>query len=271
MDDKPGIQSETLGDLIGTKELLQLVLKKLASQALVFGLAVVVIVVVAGWLFRDRANQGLPIIVAVLFVFVVAFVGYLFAEQSRKVQQGDPATMNRVLGNKMKTIESKNADFYLDLWTERADAPEPTGSRDIGVKPKSAAYRVGDKIVVRFRATRDCHLTLLNVGTSGRLTILFPNSLHRDNAIKAGRDYSIPGPDYGFEYELQGPPGIERLKAVATLENVTLLESNFDAEGSFFRVVPPATGARDIGLIQKKVASLPQQKWAEASSEFRVG
>ena len=269
MDDKQGIHSETVGDLIGTKELLQLVLKKLASQALVFGLAVVVIVVTAGWLFRDRANQGLPIILAVLFVFVVAFVGYLFAEQSQKVKQRDPATMNRVLGNKMKTIEGTKGDFTLDLWTERADAPEPTGGRDIGVKPK-AAYRVGDKIVVRFRASRDCHLTLLNVGTSGRLTILFPNSLHRDNAIKAGRDYAIPGPDYGFEYELQGPSGVEKLKAVATLENVPLLESSFDADGSLFRSVPPAIGARDIGIIQKKVAAIPQQKWAEASSEFRV-
>jgi hypothetical protein len=266
-------KTESLGDLLGTKELFQLVLKKLASQALVFGFGVILIVVVLGWIFRADPAKAVPLVLAVLFVFVVAFVGYLFAEQKGKVRSGDAATANTVLGDKMKTIENKADAFSIRVWTDPAGTappPVPVGARDIKIAPKRPDYRIGDKVVVRFRSSRDCRLTLLNVGTSGKLTILFPNALHRDNFIEANRDYEIPGPDYGFEYELQGPPGIEKLKAVATLEKVALLESHFDADGGFFRTVAPAAGARDIAIVQKKVASLPAAQWAESSAEFRV-
>jgi hypothetical protein len=271
--DEADVKPESLGDLLGAKELLQLVLKKLASQALVFGFGVILIVVVLGWIFRSDPAKAVPLILAVLFVFFVAFVGYLFAEQRGKAASGDPATANQVLGNKMKTIENKAETFSVRVWADPAGSappPIPAGARDIKVVPAKSDYTIGDKVVVRFRSNRDCHLTLLNVGTSGKLTILFPNALHRDNAIQANRDYEIPGPDYGFEYELQGPPGVEKLKAVATVEKVELLESSFDADGGFFRTVAPATGARDIAIVQKKVAALPADRWAESSFEFRV-
>lgn len=264
-------KTDSLGDLLGTKELLRLVVKKLASQALVFGLAVIVLVVVLGWIFRENPIAAVPILLAVLFVFVVVFAGYVIGEQRSKADKGDPATANQVLGEKMKTIDNHRKEtFSVRLWTVPAGAaPTPAGARDIKVAAKSD-YRVGDKIVVRFRSSRDCHLTLLNVGTSGKLTILFPNALHRDNRIRADQDYEIPGPDYGFEYQLQGPPGVEKLKAVATVEDIALLESSFDADGGFFRTVAPATGARDIAVVRKKVAALPAAQWAEAACEFHV-
>jgi hypothetical protein len=45
---------------------------------------------------------------------------------------------------------------------------------------------------------------------------------------------------------LTGPPGIEKLKAVATLDQVPLLESQFAPDGSLFRVVSAFAAARDV-------------------------
>ena len=252
-------------DLYGTAEVLKLVVQKLASQSLLFGVAALLVLLVA-W----KVGNGSPaLVLAVLFVFVVALAGYLFVEQKGKVEKQDPATMCRLNGGKMKDITNPASEFTVELWT----APAPTGgARDIAVtsKKKKAGYRTGQKIVVGFRASRDCHLTLLNIGTSGKLTVLFPNSLHPDNAIQAGRDYRIPEADDDFEYELQGPAGVEKIKAVATLKKVALLESNFAPDGSLFRTVDAASGARDIGVIKKNVAAVPKTEWAEDACEFSV-
>ena len=253
------------GNPFGTAEVLKLVVQKLASQSLLFGIAVL-LVLLGAW----KLSQGSALlVVAVLFVFVVALAGYLFAEQKGRLERGDPATLTRLNGGKMKDISNPSSDFQVELWT----APAPAeGARDIAVtaKKKKAGYRIGQKIVVGFRSSRDGYLTLLNIGTSGKLTVLFPNSLHPDNLLKAGRDYTVPEPDDEFEYELQGPPGVEKLKAVVTSKNVPLLESNFAPDGSLFRTVDATAGARDIGVVRKKVATVPKSDWAESECEFSV-
>lgn len=258
-------EQDAAGDPFGTSEVLKLVVQKLASQSLLFGIAGLVLLIGA-W---NLSHGSLPLVGAVLFVFTVALAGYLFVEQKNKVAHGDAATMSRVNGTKMKAISNPAGGFSVELWT----APAPAdGARDVAVtaKKKKADYRTGQKIVVGFRATQDCYLTLLNLGTSGRLTVLFPNSLHPDNFIQAGRDYRIPESGDDFEYELQGPAGVEKLKAVATLKKIVLLESNFAPDGSLFRTVDAACGARDIGVVQKKVAAVPKTEWAESACEFSV-
>jgi hypothetical protein len=258
-------EQDSAADPFGTAEVLKLVVQKLASQSLLFGVAALVLLLGA-W---NLSHGSLPLVGAVLFVFTVALAGYLFVEQKNKVERGDAATMSRVNGGKMKTISNPASGFSVELWT----APAPAeGARDVAVtaKKKKAGYRTGQKIVVGFRATQDCYLTLLNLGTSGKLTVLFPNSLHPDNFIRAGQDYRIPDAGDDFEYELQGPPGVEKLKAVATLKKVVLLESNFAPDGSLFRTVDAVCGARDICVVQKKIAAVPEADWAESACEFSV-
>ena len=280
-------QGHALSDIFGTKEVLQLALQKLSSQLLVFSL-VVVVLLVAGW--KWIGPEGLPLILAVLFVFLVGTVGYLFAETKRKVESGDPATMSAHLNRRIDQITNEEAPFAVKLWTvpavrRAAAASAGTSSvntatadaRDIAVtatppaaSSAPAAYRIGDAIKVGFSADRDCYLTLLNIGTSGKLTVLFPNATQPDNFIAADSVHEIPGPDDGFEYRLQGPPGREGLKAVATLDKVDLGAAHFTPEGDLFRTVSAAEGARDIAVIQTRVTELKHENWTEARTAFTV-
>ena len=159
----------------------------------------------------------------------------------------------------------------MQVWTAPA-ASAAAGSRDIKTVSidKSTEYRIGEKIIVCFRATHDCYLTLLNIGSSGNLTMLFPNALHQDNFVRAHELYQIPAQGYSFEYQLQGPPGVEKLKAIATLEKVQLMESHFTPSGPLFDTRAPTAAARDITVIKGKVDTLPSRQWAEAAWEFRV-
>ncbi|MBI3947335.1 MAG: caspase family protein [Armatimonadetes bacterium] len=85
----------------------------------------------------------------------------------------------------------------------------------------------GEKIVFKFRAERDCYLNLIDCGTSGKVTVLFPNAFHKDNRIQAGREYAIPSDEMGFDIETQGPAGLELVKAVATVKPLNLLGFDF--------------------------------------------
>jgi hypothetical protein len=61
--------------------------------------------------------------------------------------------------------------------------------------------------------------------------VIFPNKFHRGSFIRAGKTYQVPLPSYGFEFRLQGPAGLERIKAIATLNKISLLK--LDLENGF--------------------------------------
>lgn len=253
------------GDPLGTRAVFLEVVKKLSSQALLFGLAVILVVVVARYLFGAEAY---PVIVVVLVVFLAAFLGYLFVEEKRRGEAF--AWMGTRDSYAPTKPDNTRGHFTVELWTEPVSG-RSAFSRDVGdVAANSATYRIGDAIVTKFRATRDCYLTLLNLGTSGRLTVLFPNAHHRDNFVRAGELHHIPEDSSGFEYRLEGPPGIERLKAVATLSNLPLIESDFTADGGLFSTRPTSATPRDIAVVRRRVEQLRRSDWTEATTQFAV-
>jgi hypothetical protein len=161
-----------------------------------------------------------------------------------------------------RDARSAAGEFTVEVWTAAADESPQGGC--------GSEYRIGDGIVVHFRANRDCYLTLLNIGTSGNLTILFPNGFHPDNRIRAERLYTIPGPEYGFEYRLSGPPGAERLKAIATLKPVEMIPADFDTSGALFKSAKGSAAARDIAIIETRAKAVPSNDIASAETQLRV-
>lgn len=165
----------------------------------------------------------------------------------------------------LDAIKPEKSAFKIDIWTEKGDFRQ--GARDIAVIPKTKSYRIGDKINLYFRAEKDCYLTLLNYGTSGKMTVLLPNALSQDNLIKGGRTYAIPGETYPFDYILSGPSGTERIKAIGTTRKINLMDMKFDKDDVF---KTSSAAARDISVVAKKIESAAPDEWAEAQCEFEV-
>ena len=64
----------------------------------------------------------------------------------------------------------------------------------------------GDLVRFRFRATFDGYLYVINSGTSGAQSLLFPGTdTGRDNRVLAGKDYFIPST--GASFKVSGPAG----------------------------------------------------------------
>ena len=181
-------------------------------------------------------------------------------------------------------IVNEKASLELRLWVSHLENPRAAeavsggDSRSIKVVPTSqsnlgneASYQIGDRILVHLQASQNCYLTLLNVSSDGALTVVYPNALHKDNFLPAGQSITIPGPQDGFDYRLEGPPGTEQLKAIATRERRVILPDELTEEGTIFRTAEPVPGARAIAVVAKEIKSLSHKHWDEATVAFKVG
>jgi hypothetical protein len=110
---------------------------------------------------------------------------------------------------------------------------------------------------------------MLDVNPNGDITVIFPNKFHKDNFIQAGLTYQVPAPGYGFELELKGPAGLERIKAIITLYNVSLLK--LDLDKGFHSLKRGTTlGTRTIQILSKQLDAVGSSSWAEAYSEIFI-
>lgn len=168
-------------------------------------------------------------------------------------------------------IRPLKSAFKIEVWVEEADH---SGKRDIKRVTKQApskAYHIGEKVNLCFRSEKDCYLNLWNFGTSGKLTVLFPNALFEDNFIKGNKIYSIPGDAYPFDYIISGPPGNEKVKAIAATHKFNLIDLTHK-KGEIFTV--SSSASRDITVAAKKIETKIETKewkeWSEAMCEIKV-
>jgi hypothetical protein len=96
------------------------------------------------------------------------------------------------------------------------------------VKKRSrTTYRLGDCIEIYFQTNADCYVTLLNLGTSGRLYVLLPNRYQPDHRVIGGRLYCFTDlQPQSTGARLYGEPGHEYFKAVASLQDSPLVSWN---------------------------------------------
>ncbi len=141
---------------------------------------------------------------------------------------------------RMTAMQQATPPFNVQLWADKKE------------------YAVGDTIAFNFKSERDCYLTLIDIAVNGKITILFPNRFHPDNFIYGGVTYRVPEDDYGFEYKVLGPRGTEHIKAIATLENISLQE--YDFTQTVFRDVSRAKDLDDMKTGLDRI----QKGWSEA-------
>ena len=130
-------------------------------------------------------------------------------------------------------------------------------------------YRVGERLSLGFESNRDAFLTIVNVGTSGEVTILYPNRFSGGHGVKAGRTYRIPEATDSYELELKGPPGVELVYALLTLKPVLFLATDFSSPGAVFPSTTDRVSrvTRDINVAAK---SIPLREQARAMIELEI-
>jgi hypothetical protein len=111
-------------------------------------------------------------------------------------------------------------------------------------------YKIGEPMVINFRASQDCYVTLLDVGTSGSVHLRYPNRFSGGGKMLAGKMYAVPASEDAFAIIVGGPPGIEIVRAIATRTPMPLSLSDFlkNADASKKVETPPPL-TRDLNVV----------------------
>ena len=134
----------------------------------------------------------------------------------------------------------------------------------ITVSTDKPSYRIGDTVQFRLKVNRDAYVTLVNIGTSGDVTILYPNRFHASHLVRSGQDVTIPPADSGFVLTVQGPTGFDQVRAIATAEPVQLHASDFGGPGATtFRSLDRVQTRSLAVLIKAERDRVATEKWAE--------
>ncbi|MEO2044811.1 MAG: DUF4384 domain-containing protein [Nitrospinaceae bacterium] len=169
------------------------------------------------------------------------------------INQGKPSPAEAYADNLENMIASKpeTPTFNIRVWTNKNE------------------YQIGEKIVFHVTSDKDAYLTLFDISSSGDTTVIFPNAYHKDNFLQGGRTYDIPAEDYGFQFDVQGPAGLERIKAIATVNRDMPID--LDLSNGFHQITPGTTqGTRDIKVLANEFSGSKRTGWAEASSEIYI-
>ncbi len=83
-------------------------------------------------------------------------------------------------------------------------------------------FGLGEMVTFSAKSERDGYLTLVDLGTDGSVTVLFPNPYETDNRVSAGQTIEFPSAAMDFEIVAQPPAGRGMVRAFLTPEPLDL-------------------------------------------------
>jgi len=149
-------------------------------------------------------------------------------------------------------IQNPGSEFQVQIWTERGNGK----------------YGMGEDLVLLVKANRDAHLNVIDIGTSGKCMLLFPNDFHRSNLVLKDQIYRIPPEKAHFCLRTGPPAGENYVKAIATLEDFDCIKSRFlESAGEFREIKEPAEAIRHLSSELQKLAP---DHWAAAQVKITI-
>lgn len=138
---------------------------------------------------------------------------------------------------------------------------------DLHLRTEKLVYPVGAKVRVMATAERDCRLTLLDVGTSGQVYVLFPNRYQQDNRIRAGETVTIPGDAAPVDYQLGGPVGVEALIGICRTDGQPVYVGGYNFQQHVYQPWGDAKAiAKDLAVVLRE----PSPALAHTATTFVV-
>lgn len=134
---------------------------------------------------------------------------------------------------------------------------EPIAKPVTSVKPtlklttKKSSYSIGEYLTLTAVSSVDCYLTIVDIGSSGKGYILFPNAYQTDNFIKAGQEVKVP--NKYFDMQIGGPVGKERLIGICRKDDTPVIEQGYVFRDNVFISLGKMKEIFDIKGLQESM------------------
>ncbi|MDX2033591.1 MAG: DUF4384 domain-containing protein [Blastocatellia bacterium] len=134
------------------------------------------------------------------------------------------------------------------------------------VSPGTRFYS-GDKVRLHIRLNRSGYLTVLNLGSSGRIQRLYPSSLEMaSRPVGTTMDFTIPTAP-GLWLEFDERPGAERLQIVLSAKPLPEVMASFGANESGAAVASASSEEEVVDVLNSKAF---RGVLEEASKDFTI-
>jgi hypothetical protein len=185
----------------------------------------------------------------------------------------------------IKTFSYRN--FIWNL--ARLESPSSTWNLHLSlVEPPETPVQVGQTVKYRIESNSEGYLVLLNIGSTGNITLLFPNQLNQEFQVPKG-SVEFPSTKDGFQIQIKEPIGKEYIIAYLlssnpfknelwknSLKKETFLSQSlqelveetkekdaFDLEEQLIKVLPAPSKPADLQQ-QKPNESEPSLQWTKS-------
>ncbi len=129
--------------------------------------------------------------------------------------------------------------------------------------PKSL-YQVGEAILINYTLNREAYVYICEADASGKLSLLYPNYIERNNRVSAGT-HSLPSG--GYTLRVSEPTGNETLYAFAATSPLPNFPTQFSGSFPVLSYNPPSFRN---SVLQTMQSQLPPGEYAEDSLGLSV-
>jgi hypothetical protein len=149
--------------------------------------------------------------------------------------------------------------------------PDPSFKVDLNLN--RSTYKSGEEVILNVRATKDCYVTVLNLGADDTVRVLFPNKWQTDSFFKENESVEIPDKssrDSGIRIRVANLPGHQRdreiVTVIATKEKINILDAT-DISAGFGLMGTPKMAMMELA---KWLSQMPVSERAEATAVYAV-
>ncbi len=124
--------------------------------------------------------------------------------------------------------------------------------------PEGRAAKVGERIVIHFKADRDCYVVVATVSSTGSVTIIFPNRERPNNRVEGGKEYTLFGKDSRLKLVFGKGISGARLLFYASPQQIDLAPLKISHNN--VAIVIPASSTEDLKTLRNNIEKASKMK-----------
>lgn len=145
---------------------------------------------------------------------------------------------------------------------------------ELGFQGGVRSFELGTTIEFRVRTEREGYLTLVDLGTDGTVTVIFPNAWEENNFVSAGQDVVLPSPAMirdDVVFEAQPPVGRGIVRAFLTRDPLPLSDLGQGVEAAAgVRAALRSVLAEVPGVPALDGEAFPVESWATSAVLYEI-
>jgi len=171
--------------------------------------------------------------------------------------------------------DEKDRNLYHIRIRALVDPVYPEKDRGFFLKTalSTSLLKADEEVRIFYQSNTECYVYIFSIAADGSVTVLFPNSLSKDNHVLSDKTYEFPPAGSalklkaGFLPDFKGKTAEERIKIIATKREEAIVPLGFQ-EGMFKVYDAKSTGM--ISDLIRKLNQIDPADWAEATTAYQI-